>query len=169
VRPTAHKASLDKFAADMAVDFRPFSVTVVSIWMGAVLTERVQQLLKDVQYPKDRQAVLDVIMRQARGHDRHETELMNSCFWDDGVDEHGQFVTPGPEYGDWAGMADPGSPHHDRGGGGGRREVAGQQDLRDLPQGRVGHRGPVVRAPVAALFTISLLGWQHPLKDLSHA
>src|SRR3984957_18422757 len=41
----AHKAALDKFAADMAVDFRPFGVTVVSIWMGAVLTERLQQII----------------------------------------------------------------------------------------------------------------------------
>lgn len=41
----AHKASLDKFAADMGVDFRPFGVTVVSIWMGAVLTERLQQII----------------------------------------------------------------------------------------------------------------------------
>jgi len=41
----AHKASLDKFAADMGADFRPFGVTVVSIWMGAVLTERLQQVI----------------------------------------------------------------------------------------------------------------------------
>jgi len=41
----AHKAGLDKFAADMAVDFRPFGVTVVSIWLGAVLTERLQQII----------------------------------------------------------------------------------------------------------------------------
>jgi NAD(P)-dependent dehydrogenase (short-subunit alcohol dehydrogenase family) len=41
----AHKASLDKFAADMAVDFRPFGVAAVSIWMGAVLTERLQQII----------------------------------------------------------------------------------------------------------------------------
>ena len=115
-----------------------------------MIDDQLRQLLKDVQYLKDRQAILDVIMRHARGHDRHDAELMNSCFWDDGVDEHGQFVTPGPEYGDWAGMADPGSPHHDRGGVRGRREVAGQQGLRDLPQGRVGRRGPVVRAPAAA-------------------
>jgi len=64
--------------------------------------DQLQQLLKDVQYLKDRQAILDVVMRQARGHDRHDKELMNSCFWDDGADEHGQFVTPGSEYGDWA-------------------------------------------------------------------
>jgi NAD(P)-dependent dehydrogenase (short-subunit alcohol dehydrogenase family) len=41
----AHKAGLDKFAADMAVDFRPFGVAAVSIWMGAVLTERVRQII----------------------------------------------------------------------------------------------------------------------------
>ena len=41
----AHKAGMDKFAADMAVDFRPFGVSVVSIWMGAVLTERLQQII----------------------------------------------------------------------------------------------------------------------------
>jgi NAD(P)-dependent dehydrogenase (short-subunit alcohol dehydrogenase family) len=41
----AHKAGMDKFAADMAVDFRPFGVAVVSIWMGVVLTERVQQII----------------------------------------------------------------------------------------------------------------------------
>src|SRR5579871_6842651 len=64
--------------------------------------DQLQQLLQDVQYLKDRQAILDVVMRQARGHDRHDKDLMNGCFWDDGVDEHGQFVTPGPEYGDWA-------------------------------------------------------------------
>jgi hypothetical protein len=64
--------------------------------------DQLEQLLIDVQYLKDRQAILDVVMRHARGHDRHDAELMNSCFWDDGVDEHGQFVTPGPEYGSWA-------------------------------------------------------------------
>jgi NAD(P)-dependent dehydrogenase (short-subunit alcohol dehydrogenase family) len=41
----AHKASLDKFAADMAVDLLPFGVAAVSIWMGAVLTERVQEII----------------------------------------------------------------------------------------------------------------------------
>src|ERR1700722_2775395 len=41
----AHKAGMDKFAADMAVDFRPFGVTAVSIWMGAVLTERLRQII----------------------------------------------------------------------------------------------------------------------------
>lgn len=36
----AGKAAVDKMAHDMAVDFRPHSVAVVSIWMGLLLTER---------------------------------------------------------------------------------------------------------------------------------
>lgn len=37
-----HKAGLDKFAADMAVDFKEFNVSAVSIWMGVVMTERMK-------------------------------------------------------------------------------------------------------------------------------
>ncbi len=36
----AGKAAVDKMSHDMAVDFRPFNVAVVSIWMGLLLTER---------------------------------------------------------------------------------------------------------------------------------
>ncbi|MEH6635999.1 MAG: SDR family NAD(P)-dependent oxidoreductase [Halioglobus sp.] len=36
----AGKAAVDKMAHDMAVDFRPYHVAVVSIWMGLLLTER---------------------------------------------------------------------------------------------------------------------------------
>jgi len=42
----AHKAGMDKFAADMAVDFRPFGVAALSIWMGALLTERLKLLIE---------------------------------------------------------------------------------------------------------------------------
>ncbi|CCF63063.1 Dehydrogenase/reductase SDR family member 1 [Nocardia cyriacigeorgica GUH-2] len=36
----AGKAAVDKMAHDMAVDFRPWNVAVVSIWMGLLKTER---------------------------------------------------------------------------------------------------------------------------------
>ncbi len=36
----AGKAAVDKMAHDMAVDFRPYNVAVVSIWMGLLKTER---------------------------------------------------------------------------------------------------------------------------------
>ncbi|MEH6593781.1 MAG: SDR family NAD(P)-dependent oxidoreductase [Halioglobus sp.] len=38
----AGKAATDKMAHDMAVDFRPYNVAVISIWMGLLLTERTQ-------------------------------------------------------------------------------------------------------------------------------
>jgi NAD(P)-dependent dehydrogenase (short-subunit alcohol dehydrogenase family) len=40
------KAAVDKFANDMAVDFRPFNVACVSIWMGLLRTERTLQLIE---------------------------------------------------------------------------------------------------------------------------
>jgi NAD(P)-dependent dehydrogenase (short-subunit alcohol dehydrogenase family) len=40
-----HKAGLDKFAADMAVDFKEFNVAALSIWMGGVATERVARII----------------------------------------------------------------------------------------------------------------------------
>ncbi|MET0240054.1 MAG: SDR family NAD(P)-dependent oxidoreductase [Sphingobium sp.] len=41
----AHKAGQDKMAADMAVDFDGTGVCVLSIWMGALLTDRLKMLI----------------------------------------------------------------------------------------------------------------------------
>lgn len=41
----AHKAGMDKFAADMAVDFKDFGVAAISIWMGALLTDRLKNII----------------------------------------------------------------------------------------------------------------------------
>jgi NAD(P)-dependent dehydrogenase (short-subunit alcohol dehydrogenase family) len=41
----AHKAGMDKFAADMAVDFNDFNVAALSIWMGALLTDRLKMII----------------------------------------------------------------------------------------------------------------------------
>ena len=41
----AHKAGQDKLAADMGVDFAETGVTAVSIWMGALLTERLKMVI----------------------------------------------------------------------------------------------------------------------------
>jgi len=40
----AGKAAVDKMAHDMAVDFRPFRVAVISLWMGLLLTERTRRV-----------------------------------------------------------------------------------------------------------------------------
>lgn len=65
-------------------------------------TVGLEQLVRDVQYLKDRRAIEDCIHRQARGHDRCDTEIMASCYHEDGVDEHGYAVNAGPVYGEWA-------------------------------------------------------------------
>jgi NAD(P)-dependent dehydrogenase (short-subunit alcohol dehydrogenase family) len=41
----AHKASMDKFAADMAVDLKEYNVAALSIWMGPLRSERMQTLI----------------------------------------------------------------------------------------------------------------------------
>lgn len=41
----AHKAGMDKFAADMAIDLREHNVAALSIWMGALKTERLQKVI----------------------------------------------------------------------------------------------------------------------------
>lgn len=61
-----------------------------------------EKLARDVQYLMDRQAILDVIAKHARGHDRHDVELLTSAYHEDGVDEHGYAINPGPRYADWA-------------------------------------------------------------------
>jgi len=40
----AGKAAVDKMAHDMSVDFRPYNVAVVSIWMGLLMTERTRRV-----------------------------------------------------------------------------------------------------------------------------
>lgn len=61
-----------------------------------------EQLRQDVRWLKDRAEIADVIARHARGHDRHDADLLTAAYHDDGVDEHGHAVNPGPAYAAWA-------------------------------------------------------------------
>jgi hypothetical protein len=61
-------------------------------------TDEFAHLRRDILYLKDRQEILDCIVREARGRDRHDVELTRSAYWDDAYDEHGANVTPAPEY-----------------------------------------------------------------------
>lgn len=42
----AHKAGMDKFAADMAIDLKDFNVAALSIWMGALQTDRLKKVIE---------------------------------------------------------------------------------------------------------------------------
>lgn len=41
----AHKAGMDKLAADMGYEFRGTGVAVLSIWMGGLITDRVREII----------------------------------------------------------------------------------------------------------------------------
>ena len=56
------------------------------------------QLSAQVQRLQDRQDILDVIVRESRGRDRHDVELIASCYWPEGADEHGPVPFPATEY-----------------------------------------------------------------------
>jgi hypothetical protein len=64
--------------------------------------ESLRVLARNVEYLMDRQAILDVINRHARGCDRHDADLIGSTYWPDGADEHGSSINAGSDYGTWA-------------------------------------------------------------------
>ena len=77
----AGKAAVDKMAHDMAVDFRPHNVAVVSIWMGLLLTERTRlvmeaepekyaQLADTSEHPQFTGRVIDALYRDPALMDR---------------------------------------------------------------------------------------------------
>lgn len=57
-----------------------------------------ETLQRDVQYLKDRQQILDCIVRESRARDRQDIEMMESCWWEDGIDEHGPTLIKVPDY-----------------------------------------------------------------------
>lgn len=66
------------------------------------IEDELAALRSEVRYLSDRQAILDCVNNQSRGHDRHDLELMASVYFDDAVDEHGPVAKSGPEYGEYA-------------------------------------------------------------------
>lgn len=64
--------------------------------------EDLKQLVRDVQYLRDRTAILDCVATHARGCDRHDADLISSTYHSNGWDVHGHSVNPGPAYGEWA-------------------------------------------------------------------
>ena len=77
----AGKAAVDKMAHDMAVDFRPHNVAVISLWMGLLLTERTRRvfeaepekyagLAETSEHPQFTGRVIDALARDPHLMDR---------------------------------------------------------------------------------------------------
>lgn len=63
--------------------------------------DQIQELQRRIDYLIDRQAIVDCIASHARGHDRHDADLLTAAYHADGFDEHGHAVNPGPDYAEW--------------------------------------------------------------------
>lgn len=57
-----------------------------------------RRLTADIALLRDRQDILDCIVREARGRDRHDVALTRSAYWDDAFDEHGPSITSASNY-----------------------------------------------------------------------
>lgn len=60
-----------------------------------------EELERTVLELRDRQAILDCLMRYARGVDRLDRELLLSAYHDDAIDDHGMFVGNREDFADW--------------------------------------------------------------------
>ena len=67
--------------------------------------DRLVEIERKIQYLTDRQAILDCIVRNSRGNDRFDTELVASSYHVDGLHEIGRNAIPGPKYGEHANHA----------------------------------------------------------------
>lgn len=75
-------------------------------WLMSDLSSRFELLERRLQDLIDRQSILDCVSRNARGCDRHDSDLITASYHSDGIDEHGASNTvPGPEYAGWANKA----------------------------------------------------------------
>jgi len=63
-----------------------------------VSPEAFARLQRQVQALQDRQDIQDCIVRESRARDRQDTAQIAGCWWPEGVDEHGAFCHPAPDY-----------------------------------------------------------------------
>jgi SnoaL-like domain len=62
------------------------------------MSDELDELRAAVRHLKDRQDILDCIQRESRARDRQDVAQIESCWWPDGVDEHGPVITRVPDY-----------------------------------------------------------------------
>lgn len=59
-------------------------------------------LIATIRELKDRQEILDCLLRYCRGMDRLDRQAVRSAYHDDAIDDHGDFVGPADSFIDWA-------------------------------------------------------------------
>jgi NAD(P)-dependent dehydrogenase (short-subunit alcohol dehydrogenase family) len=95
----AGKAATDKMAHDMAVDFKPYNVAVVSIWMGLLLTERTKAVFEaEPEMYQDMAATAE--------HPEFTGRVIDALFKDPALMEKSGKVLIGAELGQEYGITD---------------------------------------------------------------
>ena len=69
--------------------------------MSEALEKRLEALEAEVQNLRDREAIREVIHRYCQAVDRCDLEMLKSCYWEDGYDDHGFFGGNAHEFADY--------------------------------------------------------------------
>jgi hypothetical protein len=67
--------------------------------------ERLERLERELQHLKDREAILDCLVRTSRGNDRFDKDLITGSYHAEGQHELGRKIISGQQYGDHANEA----------------------------------------------------------------
>jgi hypothetical protein len=62
------------------------------------IEQELTELRVIVRQLQDRQAIHDCIQRESRARDRQDVDMINACWWPEGVDEHGAYLHPAASY-----------------------------------------------------------------------
>jgi hypothetical protein len=68
----------------------------------AALSAAIDELRREVQELRDREAIRDCLYRYSRGLDRHDSEILASAYHEDAIDHHGEFLGTRDEFIPWA-------------------------------------------------------------------
>ena len=69
--------------------------------MITALEERIAKLESELQELKDREAIREGIHRYCQAVDRCDLDMLKSCYWPDGYDDHGFFGGNAHEFADY--------------------------------------------------------------------
>ena len=69
--------------------------------MSEALESRLAALEAEVQELRDREAIREVIHRYCQAVDRCDLEMLKSCYWEDGYDDHGFFAGNAHEFAEY--------------------------------------------------------------------
>ncbi len=69
--------------------------------MSGTLEARIEKLESELENLRDREAIREAIHRYCQAVDRCDLEMLKSCYWPDGYDDHGFFAGNAHDFADY--------------------------------------------------------------------